>query len=107
MLKTVVLHNISVETDTFYFSGFTDEHKSLKEQHLFEIEIICDIINDFTVTFDQFNVSLMNKSTAFLKKILLTPIIIRLKYLYIIYIKKHIVATVLKWHCKLIPDLVI
>ncbi len=33
-----------------------------KEQHLFEIEIFCNIINAFTVTFDQFNVSLMNKS---------------------------------------------
>ncbi len=85
MLKTVVLHNISVETDTFYFSGFTDEQKSLKEQHLFEIEIICDIINDFTVTFDQFNVTLMNKSTAFLKKILLTPIISIKVLIYNIY----------------------
>ncbi len=29
----------------------------LKEQHLFEIEIFCYIINVFTVTFDQFNAS--------------------------------------------------
>ncbi len=28
--------------------------KSSKEQHLFEIEIFCNIINVFTVTFDQF-----------------------------------------------------
>ncbi len=38
MLKTVVLHNIFVETDTFYFSEFFDEHKSSKEQHLLEIK---------------------------------------------------------------------
>ncbi len=31
--------------------------ESSKEQHLFETEIFCNIINVFTVTFDQFNVS--------------------------------------------------
>ncbi len=30
------------------------------EQHLFEIEIFCNIINVFTVTFDQFNASVDN-----------------------------------------------
>jgi len=29
--------------------------ESLKEQHLFEIEIFCNIINVFTATFDSFN----------------------------------------------------
>ncbi len=38
--------------------------ESSKEQHLFEIEIFCNIINVFTVTFDQFNASLINKSTC-------------------------------------------
>ncbi len=33
--------------------------KLKKEQHLFEIEIFCKIINVFTVTFDQLNVSLI------------------------------------------------
>uniref|UniRef100_A0A671QWR2 Protein RIC1 homolog n=1 Tax=Sinocyclocheilus anshuiensis TaxID=1608454 RepID=A0A671QWR2_9TELE len=33
--------------------------------HLFEIEIFCNIINDFTVTFDQFNASLLNKTITF------------------------------------------
>ncbi len=42
--------------------------ESSKEQHLFEIEIFCNIINVFTVTFDQFNTSLMNLSINFLKK---------------------------------------
>ncbi len=31
------------------------------KQHLFEIEIFCSIIKVFTVAFDQFNVSLLNK----------------------------------------------
>ncbi len=35
------------------------------------MEIFCNIINVFTVTFDQFNVSLLNKSINFLT--LLTP----------------------------------
>ncbi len=41
--------------------------KSSKEQHLFEIEILCNI-SIFTVSFDQINVSLQNKSiNLFLK----------------------------------------
>ncbi len=44
--------------------------ESSKEQHLFEIEIFCSIINVFTVTFHQFNASLMTKYT-FLNKIIL------------------------------------
>ncbi len=39
--------------------------ESSKEQCLFEIEIFCNIINVFTVTFDKFNVSLMNKNINF------------------------------------------
>ncbi len=31
--------------------------ESSREQHLFEIQIFCNIINIFTVTFDQFNAS--------------------------------------------------
>jgi len=41
-----------------------------KGQHLFEI--FCNIINVFTVTFDQFNASLPNKSIYLFRKILLT-----------------------------------
>ncbi len=33
-----------------------------KEQHLFEIEIFCGIINVFIVTFEQFNAFLLSKS---------------------------------------------
>ncbi len=43
--------------------------ESSKEQHLFETEIFCNIINVLTVTFDQFNASLMNKSINFFLKI--------------------------------------
>jgi len=45
-----------------------------QEQHLFEIEIICNIINGITLTFDQFNASLQNKSIyIYLFLILLIP----------------------------------
>ncbi len=49
-----------------YFCGNLDFFflwwiESLKEKHLFEMEIFCKII--FTVIFGQFNVSLLNKST--------------------------------------------
>ncbi len=33
----------------------------LKVQHLFETKIFCDIINVFTVTFDNLNASMPNK----------------------------------------------
>ncbi len=36
-------------------------------------EILCYIINVFTVTVDQFNASLIYKSSNFFKKILVTP----------------------------------
>ncbi len=42
--------------------------KSSKEQHLFEVEIFCDIINVFPVTFNQFNACLMNKSIHLFSK---------------------------------------
>ncbi len=54
MLKTVVLHNIFVETV-----------KDFVFQDLFETEIVCDIINVLSVTFGQFNASFMNKSINF------------------------------------------
>ncbi len=43
-------------------------NKSSKEQHLFETEIFCNIINVFTVIFDQFNASMLNKNINFFKK---------------------------------------
>ncbi len=57
--------------------------QSSKEQHLFEIEIFCNIINVFTATFDQFNASLLNKSNNFLKKnFLLTQNFLSVIYFY-------------------------
>ncbi len=51
MLKTAV--------ELFKFLWWI-EHS--EEQHLSEIEIICNIINVFIITFDQFKASLLNKS---------------------------------------------
>ncbi len=48
-----------METDTFFM--ILQLMESSKEQHLFEIEIVCNIINGFTDTFDQFNPSLLNE----------------------------------------------
>ncbi len=38
------------------------------EQHLFEIEVFCYIINVFAGTFDQLDASLMNKSIFIILK---------------------------------------
>ncbi len=46
MLKTV---HIFVETDIFYFAGFTDEQKVQKNSIYLKF---CNIISVFTVTFD-------------------------------------------------------
>ncbi len=54
-----MLLNIFVE-NMMHFLGF-----SSKEEHLFEIELFCNIIKVFTATFNQFNASLMNKSINF------------------------------------------
>ncbi len=45
-----------------YFSG---NHYDALTGHLFEIKIFCNIINVFTVIFDKFNLSLLNKSVKF------------------------------------------
>ncbi len=37
-------------------------NRKFSEQCLFKIETFCNIINVFTVTFDQFDASLLNKS---------------------------------------------
>ncbi len=56
MLKTVMLPNTVVEILI----------ESSKEQHLFEIEIFCNIINVFTLAVTFLNVSLLNESNIFL-----------------------------------------
>ncbi len=40
-----------------------------KEQHLFEIQNVSNVINVISVTFDQFNVSFLYKSIKFFKKV--------------------------------------
>ncbi len=67
-----------VNRDTFV-SGWTERSK---EQHLFEIKILCNIINVFTVTFDQFNESLLNKMKNLYKNADVNSV-----YIYI-YLKK-------------------
>ncbi len=49
---------------------FVDSSMSKKcdKKHLFKIEIFCNIRNVFTVTFDQFNTSLLSKSINFFQK---------------------------------------
>ncbi len=39
----------------FFYDSLRVENWKFKLQHLFEIEIFYNIINAFTVTFDQFN----------------------------------------------------
>ncbi len=41
--------------------------ESSKEQHLFEIDIFCNIVHVFTVTFDQLTASLLEKSINFFR----------------------------------------
>ncbi len=41
----------------------------IKKQHLFEIEIFCNITNVFTVTLDIFNAALLNKSIQIFSKL--------------------------------------
>jgi len=45
-----------------FFIRNNEECACLKEQHLFETEIFCNIINVFTVILDQFNASLPKKT---------------------------------------------
>ncbi len=52
----LIIINVENSCAASYFCGIGDT--SFSEQHLFQIEIFCKIIN---VIFDQFNVSLMNK----------------------------------------------
>jgi len=61
MLNTVVLLNVFVETNHFP-PRILWWIESSEEPHLFEIRIFfCKIRNVFTLTFDQFNASLLNK----------------------------------------------
>jgi len=58
MFKTVVLLSIVLESVIHYFRIFWWIESS--KEHLLEIKIFSSIMNVFTVTIGQFNVSLLN-----------------------------------------------
>ncbi len=60
--------NIFCENWVFCCCCFVLRIVWLFEQRWFKIEILCKIINVFTVTFDYFNASLLNKSINFFPK---------------------------------------
>ncbi len=49
-----------------WYEYFIGNHYDALTGHLFEIKIFCNIINVFTVIFNTFNLSLLNKSVIFL-----------------------------------------
>ncbi len=61
MLKTIVLLNVNVESVVQFFFFQNLLNGKWKKQHLFEIEIFSYSVKVFTVTFDHFNASLINK----------------------------------------------
>ncbi len=63
--KTFIIRLKTAEYNFFRFLWWIDRSE---EQHLSEIEIFCNIINVFIVTFDQFKASLLNKSINFYNK---------------------------------------
>ncbi len=69
MLKIVVLLHILVETVIIVlFSGLINELKVQKNSSYLKYKSNNIIINVFTVTFEQFNASLLNKSIHLFKK---------------------------------------
>ncbi len=54
-----------LKTAEYIFFRFFWWIKSSEKQHLSEIEIFCNIINVFIITFDQYNASLINKTINF------------------------------------------
>ncbi len=78
MFKAVELLYISVEI----VKKNIFQH-SLMKRRFKEIEIFCNIINVFTITFDQFNAGLQNKRNTFFQKNknLLDPKMRNLKYI--------------------------
>ncbi len=54
-----------LKTAEYNFFRFLWWIESSEEQYLSEVEILCNIINVFIITFDQFKSSLLNKSIHF------------------------------------------
>ncbi len=63
IFKSVMLLNIFFVDTKIHFLGCFDEWNSV-----FEIEIFCNIINVFSVTFSEFNASLLKKTNNLIKK---------------------------------------
>ncbi len=61
-MKTAVLLNISVEIMLFFLLRLFDEWKIQKNSICLKYKSFVNIIHFFTITFDQFNASLLNKS---------------------------------------------
>ncbi len=55
---------LSFVENCMYFSELFEEYE-VRNQRLFKMEIFCNIINVFTVNFDQLNVFFLNKSMFF------------------------------------------
>ncbi len=73
---TPILINVENSFAALYFcgnlfSGLFDEYK-VQTEFISNINLLWHTVNGFTATFDQFNASLLNKSTNFLKKSNLT-----------------------------------
>ncbi len=68
MLKTVVLLNIFVEIVIHFIFQDSLMNRKFKRTVFFEIEIVCNIVNVFTITFNQLNASLLNKSINFFQE---------------------------------------
>ncbi len=57
MLKTVVVLDVFVKTDNF----FPQDSSTIWKERAIETEIFCKIIKVFSVTFNQFTLSSLNK----------------------------------------------
>ncbi len=56
----ILIRKFCENRDTCFF-------ESSKEHYLLEVEIFCNMLNVFAVTFNQCNASLLNKKHSFLK----------------------------------------
>ncbi len=52
MLLIIFVETVMHKHVILFYVMFFDEYKAWKKQHLFEIEIFCDILNFFTVIFN-------------------------------------------------------
>ncbi len=83
----------------YYYQIYICWIESWIEQHLFGTEIFCNIINVFTVTFDQFNESLLNKNIfSFKNKKNLTPKLLNSCVYHITFHGKKLCSHIYRFH---------